>query len=119
MQSTSSPLDAMTRRKRTKANGLDEKLMYSRNHHLIEAGTSDSNDAPTSKVVKASRDSLMAHASLLQSTLALEKGDAQHALLYSGNCAGVLFQRWQKLETFVTSRSLRDDEFGQDDSKSS
>ena len=81
---------------------------------MIEARASDTADTPATKAAKTCRDSVIAHASLLQSTVALERGDAQQALLYSGNCAGVLFQRWQKLEAVFAFGSSKNGEASRD-----
>ena len=82
-----------------------------RDSHLIETRASeDANSTPASKPAKSLRESVIAHASLLQSVLALERGDAHHALTYSGNCAGVLFQRWQKLEAVFDAKPSKEDD---------
>ncbi|KAI1877985.1 uncharacterized protein JN550_000167 [Neoarthrinium moseri] len=85
--------------------------------HLTDAQSS-ATSTPTEKYPKTSRLTKklsIAHASFLHSVLALERGDAHHALYHAKIAVRILFHDWSNLESLRSSISAQGDEPSQVD----
>jgi separase len=74
-------------------------LISYRESCLTQARARFENEYTGGKSSKADKRSLIAHASLLYSVLALEKGEVRQALSFARNSVRLLFHDWSRLES--------------------